>query len=1167
MDHTVYERKNTDLGSTSMTKSGGFSIKKRHRKLGALIGLAALAVPFAANLGTLGDAIHAVTGPQNVYESELLNVKLKTSQDKTKTTWDLEFDRSETSVSEQTVKFKLDLDKAGLKDAEIKQDDKTLDMREGIVSAVLKSQSTHLILTAISTNEDKHDITLPVTELGLYNEENGENLLPADNRSVDLTMAFEKVAEIAKESSTEVKAESNEKNKKDARILPDANAAFPGFLSSLAGLPTDTIGGKDAQGLQIRRASRATTDNNSAGFQGYIDINGRVSSDLSATGTSAISLKTAANYYNDTQLGAWNNPATVEMRQKYDKTARAIDWTETAGGMTHVETVRSYYYDKYETLNTNVGQSSYLIEFKDRAQSSMTGVNATVLFDNAGVYIDANGNSVNVGAKLSISNIVAEEDPRDAWTGSNPVHALIDIPNNLYSGIFYQGIDRFDVSISFYTLSNGNFDKLIQVQNTETDSSGNLIQKAQFTFGSMNNHSGTHSTGNDDVILTSAAQAETVSQLNGNTESWKVIDHGTDMVQSNGSNSGGRGNIWYSQTYGDYDTNNMSAYSNEDYGWVDQLGSTTYERGALSYPISGTEFDFRFYSGTGNTWQSITSAKLNPIAMPKPYKLVNNDNDVADAKSELAEALAEEDEADRRYGAYDHETVSQATTWTDTSGASPVSYFVYNYWIMQQTYMAGEESIAKPNKLDMTDLLPAGSTLRHFGIDTNNTNVTDTDGDVIVYSTANEGTTAVLTPGKDYTVSITKDSSGRQLVEVSMTETGLGNIKFNEDYISYKLRVRVPVMAAFTAENNHAEWINTANVLSQVGGTQTTNPVETHLDKPDGNMSLKVQKKDSNGNSLSGASFVLTQLSKFINWNSENNEWDTPETITGGKVINASSAGSDGASWTWDQTKADGDFILPPGDYQLTETAPAGYVGIGTLKFTINYERLNPSDDPSKPTFDDMKMVINGNLPAEVTVVNASGDTGDIKGLDMNVANASEPATFSIRKTDSDGADLKGAHFQIKKVGDESTLDDLTDDEDPIHSLPDGYNLEFYRVSNPVVYEVTESDHPEGYALVDDLYFKVVSKSDFAAQGITAPDGADVVLVQTNKEGTANYGVKAMTKNGAAPYTVQFDVANNAKSIFPRVGGTGIQAYIGAGLIVMLIAGGAAWYIKRRQDQ
>ena len=111
-----------------MTKSGGFSIKKRHRKLGALIGLAALAVPFAANLGTLGDAIHAVTGPQNVYESELLNVKLKTSQDKTKTTWDLEFDRSDMSVSEQTVKFKLDLEKAGLKDAEIKQDDKTLDM-------------------------------------------------------------------------------------------------------------------------------------------------------------------------------------------------------------------------------------------------------------------------------------------------------------------------------------------------------------------------------------------------------------------------------------------------------------------------------------------------------------------------------------------------------------------------------------------------------------------------------------------------------------------------------------------------------------------------------------------------------------------------------------------------------------------------------------------------------------------------------------------------------------------------------------------------------------------------------------------------------------------------------------------------------------------------------
>ncbi|MBF7057713.1 LPXTG cell wall anchor domain-containing protein [Weissella confusa] len=50
-------------------------------------------------------------------------------------------------------------------------------------------------------------------------------------------------------------------------------------------------------------------------------------------------------------------------------------------------------------------------------------------------------------------------------------------------------------------------------------------------------------------------------------------------------------------------------------------------------------------------------------------------------------------------------------------------------------------------------------------------------------------------------------------------------------------------------------------------------------------------------------------------------------------------------------------------------------------------------------------------------------------------------------------------------------------------------------------------------------------------------------------------------------FTGSFYVQNDAKSIFPRVGGTGIQAYIGAGVIIMLIAGGAAWYIKRRQNQ
>ncbi|MBJ7647368.1 hypothetical protein HAU46_05060 [Weissella confusa] len=1006
----------------------------------------------------------------------------------------------------------------------------------------------------------------------MYNEENGENLLPADNRSVDLTMAFEQVAnESTSESANELETE-DKKDKKDTRILPNANDALPGFLENLNGLPTATIGGSDVQGLQIRKNARASTDNNSVGFQGYIAINGVVSSDLGTGGTNKISLKDSDTAYNNTRLGAGQNDATVEMRQKYDKTAMAIDWTTTATGMNHVQTVRNYYYDKYEELSTSAGQSAYLIEFKDTQQSSMTGVTATVLFDNAGVYINGSGEEVKVGASLTISNIKAEQSPRNDWPGGNPNHALIDIPNNLYSGIFYQGIDRFDMAISFYTLdSNGNFDKLIKVENTEKDSSGNLIQKAQFTFGSMNNHSGTHSTGRDDAILNSAAKAETVSQLIGGTESWTVIDKGSDMVNSADTrvDTGGRGNIWYSQTYGDYDTANMSAYSNEKYGWVDQLGSTTYERGALSYPVSGTEFDFRFYSGTGNTWQSITSAKLNPIAMPQPYKLVNNDNDVANAKSELAEALAESED-NRQYGAYDDESVSQATTWTDNSVTPSVSYFVYNYWIMQQTYMAGEESIAKPNKLDMTDLLPTGSTLRHFGIDTNNTNVTDTDGDVIVYSTADAGTTAVLTPGQDYTVSITKDSSDsseRQLVEVSMTETGLGKIKFNQDYISYKLRVRVPVMAAFTAPNNHAEWINEADVLSQVGGTQKTNKVKTKLDKPEGNLSLKLQKKDSNGNSLSGASFKLEQLTEYETWSQADNKWVGEVTLEESREVQPNGTGDDGASWTWDQTKFTGtEFILPPGQYRLTENAPAGYVGIAPLTFTINYERLN--DDSSDPTFDDMKMVIDdGSFPAEVTVVNASGDTGDIKGLDMNVANAGEPATFSIRKTDGDGADLKGAHFQIKKVGDDATLEDLTDDNDPVHSLPENYNLEFYRASNPVVYQVIESEHPSGYALVDDLYFKVVSKSDFAAQSITPPAGADVVLVQTNKEGTANYGVEAMTKNGAGTYTVQFDVANSAKSIFPRVGGTGIQAYIGAGLIVMLIAGGAAWYIKRRQNQ
>ena len=115
----------------------------------------------------------------------------------------------------------------------------------------------------------------------------------------------------------------------------------------------------------------------------------------------------------------------------------------------------------------------------------------------------------------------------------------------------------------------------------------------------------------------------------------------------------------------------------------------------------------------------------------------------------------------------------------------------------------------------------------------------------------------------------------------------------------------------------------------------------------------------------------------------------------------------------------------------------------------------------------------------------------------------------------------------------------------------------------------------------DDFYFIVVPQNtytdpafDYAdilnnLNGTSANTNAPVNFLQVNEGGSYLKWLPAVEDDSTDPDTWvgNFVVANDAKSIFPRVGGTGIQAYIGAGLIVMLIAGGAAWYIKRRQNQ
>lgn len=1241
MDHTVYERKNTDLGSTSMTKSGGFSIKKRHRKLGALIGLAALAVPFAANLGTLGDAMHAVTGPQNVYESELLNVKLKTSQDKTKTTWDLEFDRSETSVSEQTVKFKLDLDKAGLKDAEIKQDDKTLDMREGIVSAVLKSQSTHLILTAISTNEDKHDITLPVTELGLYDDKNGENKLPVDNRSVDLTMAFEKVAEIAKESSssetvTEAVAEE-EKQDKEVRIIDgDTNGLIPydgsnpidTLNTSLSTKPIIGQGAGQVQTVLIDRYSRTTA------------IDG------TQTGkTSSENFQIWANHGSDTVAFHSNKnfssaditSGKINIFQKFDRPSVKIDGGDSTTPVSD-NTLLNNYHNQYQTNGGNNNQSSYMILFGNKnnvSQSDLDDKTFSILYDNVGSYVDYLGNEVQMGAVMTIGNIQKVSSDHDHLG----TRVYIDVPNNLYSGILYQGIDSLDITVQFYVSSNGQFTNLLSVP---TDAS------AQMTFDSLNNFGA--GTGSQNVSngfswtettydISNARYAESVDKISGikGTDAVANRSLAKEATVTSMKQDSARNGMWYSQGHGNY-TN--SSYTGTN--WIDNIddSNNTFTRGALSYPISGETSSFRLYTGTGNTWQTLTCASLNPLQLDAPRKLVTDDvlitstadaanynNAVGQLNSANGNAAVQEAIKTTRegFGEYDpkvyasyaayvaaRETaVNEAITATGVAYGNmygqnlatkpaqtigDVIYFNYDYWVMQPTYRIGTDSIAKPNEVVMTDTLDAGVTLRS---NSKSDMKSFTSSDIIIYNT--NGTAFAYGKDKDYTVEldvVEVNGEDCQKITVTFTEAGRNKMDFDGNNLAWNLNVHVPATKVLST-GVEGIWYNTANVMTGVNKPNGifTNKVNVKLlPLHDNDLILYKVDDDAPRNQVNGVTFNLELTHAFNGWDGEKPTF-TP--LTDPQNIPGTSS-SQGSTWEYD--------ALNIGKYLLTETGvPGGYINsMPVLK-----------DDDGKIMYDDngnelhgIRFTVTETLGKDGKYTHTmSGDSDEDKkaliGLSQtkapdqttgpaqwtaSIENPRVPTQFKLNKVDADGKALAGAKFQYALQSDaiaykngqitDNPWVDMTEQAGGVHTIADGTKLKFNQTY--VVHEVTA---PSGYAMEDDFYFIVVPQNVFSDPSFSYGDGplitedlngtsanmdAPVNFLQVNEGGSYLKWLPAKEDTSTKPYSTwvgDFNVANSAKSIFPRVGGTGIQAYIGAGLIVMLIAGGAAWYIKRRQNQ
>lgn len=895
-----------------------------------------------------------------MYESELLNVKLKTSQDKTKTTWDLEFDRSETSVSEQTVKFKLNLDKAGLKDAEIKQDDKTLDMREGIVSAVLKSQSTHLILTAISTNEDKHDITLPVTELGLYDEKNGENKLPVDNRSVDLTMAFEKVAEIAKESSssetvTEAVAKEEEKSedKQGEKAHRVIDGSDNGFITK--GGATSPIEALDA-----------TLDEDDQVQLAVIDSDDRTTPVKNGTNTDGNNFQIWSSDATNTTYhesgDATNGQTSINIYQKFDASVADIGGSVTNYGPG--QAYRTKYHNQYLTSGTgNNNQSAYNIEFSSNIDANvMKNAKFQLFYDNVGYYVDTYGDVHEMGAALTITNVISVDPSHDKMGSVR----YIDLPNNIYSGVMYHGIESLDMEIRFYAVdsSTRKFTSLLDL--TDSDS--------LFTFNSLNNFgAGSSTTWNDTSAnsphwnvnqtgISTSIWAETVSPLNAlggtiNEEVWtngQVVgpggaEEGSAMIRDDDNQK------WYSTAHGNYDWETTNTVQGN---WEDNIDDTdTFPMGSVAYTTSGTAQSFRMFTGTGNTWQTLTCANNKPMQLNAPRKLVTRDNigsgDTQTAYQKANQEMVEGDTAaaslisqtrkdftDKWTGDYDASFYQQrenavtaaltpdamedlkegygdlynknlAITSTSLIGGDP--YFTFDYWIMQPTYDTGTYSLVKPQTLEISDTLDLGVTLEDVDL-TASVNSTKS---LVVYNT-DVGT---FDPKTDYKVSITPDPADttKQKIVVEFTPAGLAAAKFNGGNIAVDLDVKVSAYVTDSDDKYH-DFNNVANVMTKLTnpGGINTNVVPVHI-TPKPEASLQITKMDNKGNKLQNAMFKLEKIGEPNSWDGSTwNGW-TDMTQDPDEIDLSHIEGS--SSFIWEK--------LTIGKYQLSEiTTPGGYTGL-----------------------------------------------------------------------------------------------------------------------------------------------------------------------------------------------------------------------------------------------
>jgi len=382
---------------------------------------------------------------------------------------------------------------------------------------------------------------------------------------------------------------------------------------------------------------------------------------------------------------------------------------ENTSGFFMGDNFRKYYYVSYHN-KPNALSYAVAIGKQDSPNTDppLEGKTIVVYYPEVGVYTDSNQDEKpdqKMGAIVKISNMVYHDRMKAA---SRRQEAFIDFSSNFYSGIVYNGIRDLDIDITF-TGEDGrkklNFPEIVEGQD----------HSAYFTFGSLNANS-----------PDAHEWAGSRSNLPGKTSDPSFVEP--------------KGDGWY-KGFGI----GAEKGAAEPGDWWDYLGSTDYEKGAVSFPMTGTTQEFKLRSESGFTWQSFSTGTLVPLKPDKPHKTVHTDK-VFDPK----------------FNDLDGATINR-----DENDMSSFYYTVY-----QPTYRIPDESIAKPKQIILTDELPEGMSVNKE--------------DIVLYNTDGKPM-----PDNIKGVEITKGTIAidGQKVTYTLSDKEIETLDFNGDPFAFQMKV------------------------------------------------------------------------------------------------------------------------------------------------------------------------------------------------------------------------------------------------------------------------------------------------------------------------------------------------------------------------------------------